>query len=175
MKKYSKFLSFVLRHEPDRIGIRLDAQGWVAVDDLLAGLAAAGKDIDRAKLETIVATSEKKRFTLSEDGVWIRAAQGHSVKVDLGLEAVEPPETLYHGTATKSIDAIMAEGLKPRSRQQVHLSQDIETATKVGARHGDPVILTVAAGQMHRDGCIFNRAENGVWLTDTVPTAYLTK
>ena len=171
----SKFLSYVLRHAPDSIGLMLGEGGWVDVAELLEKAAAAGKGLDRATLEEIVATSDKKRFTLSGDGMRIRAAQGHSVEVALGLEPVEPPETLYHGTATRFLEAIRAEGLKPGSRQQVHLSADEVTASAVGTRRGKPAILRVAAGDMHRAGHSFYRADNGVWLTDSVPPQFLTE
>jgi putative RNA 2'-phosphotransferase len=169
----SKFLSYVLRHAPESIGLTLGEGGWVDVVQLLERAAAAGRRLDRETLETIVATSDKKRFTLSEDGKLIRASQGHSVKVALGMEPVTPPETLYHGTATRFLEAIRAEGLKPGSRQQVHLSADEVTARAVGARHGKPVILRVAAGDMYRAGHRFYRADNGVWLTDAVPPQFL--
>jgi putative RNA 2'-phosphotransferase len=175
LKSQSKFLSYVLRHAPDSIGLTLDEGGWVDVAVLLEKAAAAGKPIARAVLEEIVATSDKKRFTLSEDGTRIRAAQGHSVEVALGLEPVVPPETLYHGTATRFLGSIRAEGLKPGSRQQVHLSADEVTARAVGTRHGKPAILRVAAGNMHRAGHAFYRADNGVWLTDAVPPQFLTE
>ena len=177
MAKYltgkSKFLSYVLRHAPGSIGLTLDENGWTGVDELLSKAAGAGMTIDRETLDEIVATSEKKRFTLSEDGTRIRAAQGHSVEVALDLEPIEPPETLYHGTATRFLDSIRAEGLRPGSRQQVHLSANEATATAVGQRHGKPVVLSVAAGEMHRRGHAFFRADNGVWLTDSVPPQFL--
>ncbi len=174
MKQQSKFLSLVLRHAPEKAGVTLDPQGWVPIDDLLAGCAKAGQKIDRATLEQIVATSDKKRFTLSNDGTRIRAAQGHSVAVELGLIPAEPPATLFHGTAAKSVAVIMAEGLKPGRRQQVHLSLDADTATNVGMRHGKPVVLTVDAFDMHQLGHQFFQADNGVWLTDLVPPQFLT-
>jgi putative RNA 2'-phosphotransferase len=173
LKNSSKFLSYVLRHAPESIGLALDANGWASVDELLAKAEGVGKRLDRAALKEIVATSDKKRFTLSEDGSRIRAAQGHSVDVALGLEPVAPPETLYHGTATRFLEAIRAEGLKAGSRQQVHLSADAATATAVGSRHGKPVVLRVAAGAMHAAGHAFFRADNGVWLTDYVPPQFL--
>jgi putative RNA 2'-phosphotransferase len=173
LTRKSKFLSRVLRHAPESIGLTLDNNGWVAIDALLAKANAAGQRLDRATLEEIVATSDKKRFTVSEDGKLIRAAQGHSVKVTLGLVPVTPPETLFHGTATHVLEAIRAEGLKPGSRQQVHLSADWATAHKVGQRHGKPAILRVASGEMHRAGHAFFQADNGVWLTDHVPPQFL--
>jgi putative RNA 2'-phosphotransferase len=175
LKNSSKFLSYVLRHAPESIGLALDANGWASVDELLAKAEGVGKRLDRAALKEIVATSDKKRFTLSEDGSRIRAAQGHSVEVALGLEPVAPPETLYHGTATRFLEAIRAEGLKAGSRQQVHLSADAATATAVGSRHGKPAVLHVAAGAMHAQGHAFFRADNGVWLTDHVPPQFLSE
>ena len=169
----SKFLSYVLRHAPGSIGLALDANGWARVDELLSKAAGTGMVIDRATLEDIVETSEKKRFTLSADGTLIRAAQGHSVEVALALDPIEPPETLYHGTATRFLGLIRAKGLRPGSRQQVHLSADAATATAVGQRHGKPVVLRVAAGEMHRQGHAFYRADNGVWLADSVPPQFL--
>lgn len=172
-KDISKFLSLVLRHEPQTIGIVLDPGGWVAVEELIAKARLAGNDIDEERLRTIVSESDKKRFTLSDDGHRIRAAQGHSVPVDLGLAPVVPPEILFHGTAVTALDAILREGLLPQTRQKVHLSADATTAIKVGQRHGKPVVLTVAANRMQADGIVFWQAENGVWLTDCVPPAYL--
>ncbi|XUM24798.1 RNA 2'-phosphotransferase [Bradyrhizobium oligotrophicum S58] len=171
--RLSKFLSLVLRHQPETIGLALDAQGWVAIDDLIARAAAAGTAFSRADLERVVATSDKKRFTVSEDGQRIRAAQGHSVAVELGLTPREPPAVLYHGTATRFIEAIMAQGLTPQSRQQVHLSLDEATALNVGRRHGKPIVLRVDAAAMHRAGLRFFVADNGVWLTDHVPPEFL--
>ena len=171
--RLSKFLSLVLRHEPQRIGITLDDNGWVSVDDLLAAAERAGNPISREQLDRVVAENDKKRFAFSPDGARIRASQGHSVEVDLGLPPVVPPERLFHGTATRFLDAIRAEGLRPQSRQHVHLSPDEETATKVGQRHGKPAILIVLAGAMHRDGHVFYRSDNGVWLTEAVPARYL--
>ncbi|WP_439816250.1 RNA 2'-phosphotransferase [Zavarzinia sp. CC-PAN008] len=169
----SKFLSLVLRHKPEEIGLVLDAQGWASVDDLLEKAAAHGTVFTRDDLGHVVATSEKKRFSLSEDGRRIRAAQGHSVEVDLGLVPVVPPDVLYHGTAGRFLEAILAEGLKPGARQYVHLSPDVQTARAVGMRHGSPVILRVAAGALNRAGHPFFQAENGVWLTGPVPASFL--
>jgi putative RNA 2'-phosphotransferase len=169
----SKFLSFVLRHRPDSIGISLDSQGWVLVDDLIAKSQAAGTHFTREDLLHVVETSDKKRFSLSADTHMIRAAQGHSVSVDLGLTPQEPPPILYHGTATRFVASILAEGLKPKSRQQVHLSPDETTAQRVGQRHGKPTILKVDALTMHRQGFKFFLADNGVWLTDQVPPEFL--
>ncbi len=173
-KQTSKFLSLVLRHAPERIGLALDAQGWTTVDDLIAKAKAAGVALDHATLLEIVATSDKQRFTLSADGTRIRAAQGHSVDVDLDLSPAVPPAVLFHGTARTNIDAILAEGLKPGRRRHVHLSPDIETARRVGMRHGTPVIFEVGTARMHADGLIFWQADNGVWITERVAPAYLT-
>jgi putative RNA 2'-phosphotransferase len=173
-KQTSKFLSLVLRHAPERISIELDAQGWTDVDDLIAKANAAGVALDRPTLQEIVATSDKQRFTLSADGSRIRAAQGHSVEVDLDLSPSTPPAVLFHGTARTNIDAILAEGLKPGRRQHVHLSPNEETARRVGMRHGVPVIFLVDTARMHADGLVFWQADNGVWLTDAVAPTYLT-
>jgi putative RNA 2'-phosphotransferase len=171
-KETSKFLSLVLRHAPERIGIVLDAQGWTNVDDLIAKAAAAGVALDRATLKEIVATSDKQRFTLSDDGTRIRAAQGHSVEVDLDLASAIPPAILFHGTARDNTTAILAEGLRPGKRRHVHLSPDVETARRVGMRHGSPVIFHVDTARMHADGLMFWQADNGVWLTADVPPIY---
>jgi len=171
--QFSKFLSFVLRHKPDSIGLVLDQQGWASIEDLIAKGNAAGTSFSRADLLDVVATSDKKRFSLSDDGQRIRAAQGHSVTVDLGLLPREPPSVLYHGTATRFVDAILSEGLKPQARQQVHLSADEATAYRVGQRHGKPAIFKVGAGHMHSKGFVFFIADNGVWLTDLVPPEFL--
>ena len=173
MSTESKFLSRVLRHEPELAGLSLGPGGWVPVDDLLRGMAEAGHEMQAEDLRQLVADSDKKRFTLSEDGQLIRAAQGHSVPVDLGLAPVKPPPLLFHGTAQDKLDAIFAEGLKPGQRQHVHLSPDHETAIKVGRRHGKPVVLRVETGRMTAAGGTFWRADNGVWLTDFVAPAYL--
>lgn len=171
--KVSKFLSLVLRHRPEKIGLTLDDAGWAAIDELIQRSAAAGHRLNRRLIEEVVATNDKKRFAISPDGRFIRASQGHSVRVDLGLQPVSPPPVLFHGTATRFLDAILRQGLRPGSRQHVHLSADVVTARRVGQRHGSPVILTVDAAAMHADGHRFYRSENGVWLTDTVPARYL--
>lgn len=169
----SKFLARVLRHEPELIGIPLDRHGWVQVDELLHKLKTVGRDLTRVQLLEIVELNDKRRFTLSSDGRRIRAAQGHSVEVDLELPSIIPPDTLYHGTASQSLDAIFETGLNPGRRRQVHLSPDPETATRVGQRHGKPTVLRIDAATMHAAGHAFYRADNGVWLTDSVPAAYL--
>lgn len=173
-QKISKFLSYILRHDPASIGLTLDKQGWAQIDQLLRGAAKHGKRLSIAQLHEVVTTNDKQRFSISEDGLRIRANQGHSISVDLALEAVEPPATLYHGTTVNYLDAIFANGLKPQSRHHVHLSKDTDTALKVGRRHGKPAILVVDAQRMYHDGHIFFCSDNGVWLTDTVPANYLT-
>lgn len=175
IKHISKFMSLVLRHSPDTIGIALDAQGWVEVDELLERSARHGDAFTREELDTVVATSDKQRFALSEDGRRIRANQGHSIaEVDLGLAPVTPPPVLYHGTADRFLASIAAEGLRPGSRNHVHLSLDPGTGTMVGKRHGRAVVLTVDAAAMHGAGHLFMVSENGVWLTATVPPAFIT-
>ena len=169
----SKFLSFVLRHKPDAIGLSLDPQGWASIDELIEKANASGTPLDRVALLRVVETSEKKRFSISGDGSRIRAAQGHSVTVELGLAPREPPPTLYHGTATRFVESILSKGLKPLTRQQVHLSLDEATARRVGQRHGKPVILKVDAARMHAQGFSLYLADNGVWLTDLVPPQFL--
>ena len=169
----STFLSFVLRHEPERAGLRLDPAGWVAVDELLAGCARAGFPIDRSRLEEVVRSSDKKRFAFDATGARIRANQGHSVEVRLDYPPQTPPPVLFHGTATRFLDAIRATGLVRGERHHAHLSADEATARAVGSRHGKPVILLVDAAAMHAAGHTFFRSENGVWLTDAVPVAHL--
>lgn len=171
--RISKFLSLVLRHNPGAVGIALDRGGWADVDELLATAAGAGRPFSRAELEHVVAMNDKRRFTFSEDGQRIRASQGHSVDADLGLPCSPPPELLYHGTASQSLGLIMAEGLKPMARQDVHLSADVETALMVGARHGRAVVLAVDAAGLAAAGHTFRVSANGVWLTGHVPAAYL--
>ncbi|GAB7032196.1 RNA 2'-phosphotransferase [Streptomyces sp. NPDC021749] len=169
--RLSKYLSKHLRHEPQRIGLALDAQGWVPVDDLLAAAAAHGFPFSQAELTAVVARNDKQRFTI-EDGR-IRANQGHSVRVDLGLPPAEPPAYLFHGTVARNVAAIREKGLLPMKRHAVHLSPDRDTATRVGARRGKPVVLAVDAAAMHRAGHVFRVSANGVWLTDRVPARFL--
>lgn len=169
----SKFLSLVLRHDPARIGLELDPSGWVEVDVLLAAAQRAGVHIDRALLERVVAENDKRRFALSADGTRIRASQGHSVEVDLGLEPLRPPDVLFHGTASRFLDSIRRQGLIPGSRTHVHLSADEATARNVGQRHGSPLVLTVDAAAMYDAGHLFYRSDNGVWLTGAVPALHL--
>lgn len=172
-KDLSRTLSLVLRHSPGTIGITLDEAGWTPIDKLMSALRKAGHKVDRDSLQAVVDTNDKKRFTISDDGRLIRAAQGHSVKVSLGHAPSVPPDVLFHGTASTSLDSIFATGLAPRSRQQVHLSSNEDTALKVGGRHGRAVVLKVDCAGMVRDGHLFYQADNGVWLTDKVPAIYL--
>ena len=168
----SKYISLILRHKPETIGISLDEHGWANVDEMIAGISKT-HEINRVILEEIVRTDNKQRYSFNEDKTLIRANQGHSIPVDVELEEIEPPEYLYHGTGEKYRESIDAEGLKPKSRLYVHLSEDIETATKVGSRHGKPFVYLVSAGRMSRDGFRFYRSVNGVWLTKDVPAMYI--
>ncbi|MFZ2754921.1 MAG: RNA 2'-phosphotransferase [Lysobacteraceae bacterium] len=168
----SKFLSLVLRHRPDVIGLSLDETGWADIDTLIR-LSQPHKPLTRALIEQVVGENSKQRFAISDDGRRIRANQGHSIEVELGLQPLAPPTLLYHGTATRFVDAIRREGLAKRSRQHVHLSADADTATAVGARHGKPAVLIVRAGEMTAAGHAFFRSENGVWLTDAVPVGFI--
>jgi putative RNA 2'-phosphotransferase len=169
----SKFLSLILRHNPGEIGLTLDSQGWALIDDLLEKANAHGKRISRQVLDRVVAENDKKRFAISDDGQRIRASQGHSLEINLALSPQEPPEFLFHGTASRFVDSILQTGLNAGNRQHVHLSLDQATAVKVGQRHGKPVVLTVRAGEMARSGFKFFLSDNGVWLTDSVPPAFI--
>jgi len=173
MSKTPRLIARALRHEPDLLGLKLLPGGWVRVDDLLKGLAAAGRRTTQAELLAIVAADAKGRFTPSPDGVRIRAAQGHSVEVDLQLEPATPPDRLLHGTATRHLGGIFRDGLLPGRRQRVHLSETQEVARQVGARHGSPVILEVDSGALHAAGHPFWRADNGVWLSGPIPFTHL--
>lgn len=169
----SKFLSKYLRHEPESLGLQLEPGGWASTGDLLAGAARIGFPITRSELEHVVAENDKRRFSFDETGEKIRANQGHSTQVDLQLEEVDPPDQLFHGTVSKFLDSILAEGLQKMGRHDVHLSQDLQTASKVGQRRGKPIILTIESGKMAADGYKFRRSANGVWLTDHVPPQYI--
>ncbi len=174
LTKTSKYLSLILRHKPETIGITLDEHGWANVDELIAGIAKT-HDCDMDILEEIVRTDEKQRYSFNEDKTLIRANQGHSIAVDVELEEAVPPEELWHGTGEKYVESIDRQGLIPKSRLYVHLSKDRDTAVKVGSRHGKPVIYLVKAGDMSRDGYPFYLSKNGVWLTKKVPVEYLKK
>jgi putative RNA 2'-phosphotransferase len=169
----SKFLSLVLRHQPQLIGITLDDQGWVNVDELLKQANSNGQVLTHEILNHVVETNAKKRFAFDDKKQKIRASQGHSVEVELGYRPQTPPQVLYHGTGDKSVSSILNSGLEKRSRQHVHLSDNLETAVKVGQRHGKPVVFNVQAGKMHQQGYLFYLSENGVWLTDIVPSEFL--
>jgi len=175
MIRISKRLSLHLRHAPERIGLTLEPDGWVAVDELLAQLTRHGLTVSRAELDEVVARNDKQRFAFDEAGTRIRASQGHSVPVDLEWPATTPPPVLYHGTVAKFLPAIEREGLRPMSRHHVHLSATADTATKVGARRGKPVVLVVDAAAMAAAGHQFLRSANGVWLTEVVPPDYLSR
>lgn len=171
----SKFLSYVLRHEPHAIGVALDSEGWIEIDALIDGAIKHGTALDRDLIQQVVATSEKKRFVISEDGLRIRAVQGHSTdSVAISYVEMLPPEFLFHGTATRFLESIQQQGLLPGERHYVHLSEDIQTATAVGQRYGKLVVLKLEALRMHQQGFKFYQAENGVWLTDQVPPEFLT-
>ena len=170
----SKLIALVLRHKPEEIGITLDEHGWANVDELIAGIAKT-QPFDMAALEEIVSTDEKQRYSFNEDKTLIRANQGHSIPVDVELEQKTPPELLYHGTGEKYTASIDVQGLIPKSRLYVHLSPDYDTAVKVGSRHGKPVVYTVAAGEMQKNGYAFYQSVNGVWLTKSVPVEFLRK
>jgi putative RNA 2'-phosphotransferase len=171
--KTSKFLSLVLRHQPEKIGIKLDSAGWVDVDVLLKALKKHGTDLSMEELEEGVRTCSKQRYGFSADKKRIRANQGHSVEVDLEYEPATPPDVLYHGTATRNISSIFDNGIVKGERHHVHLSDNIETAISVGKRHGNPIVLEVNAKQMDADGVLFYVSANGVWLTDIVSPKYI--
>ncbi|WP_066361276.1 RNA 2'-phosphotransferase [Herbidospora mongoliensis] len=171
MVRISKYLAKHLRHEPERIGLVLDENGWTPVDDLITAAAAHGFSFDRAELDHVVEANDKKRYVI-HDGR-IRASQGHSIEVDLDLPVVEPPDLLFHGTVASALDAIRVDGLQKMARHHVHLSVDVETASRVGARRGRPVILTIEAGSMHATGHEFRVSANGVWLVPSVPPGFI--
>jgi len=171
-KDLSKFISLILRHKPETIGIALDEHGWANTDELIEGVNRT-HPLDMKLLEKIVAEDGKQRYSFNEDKTKIRANQGHSIPVDVELEEKEPPKVLYHGTGEKYVSSIDEIGLIPKSRLYVHLSKDIDTAIKVGSRHGRPVVYEVDCGRMYRDGYRFYLSVNGVWLTKEVPVRYL--
>ena len=171
--KTSRFLSLILRHEPERVGLKLGEAGWVRADELLRAVNQHNVALTLDDLKHIVTTSDKKRFAFSDDGLYIRASQGHSVEVDLQYEPKTPPELLYHGTATRFLDSIHQDGLSRMERHDVHLSAETKVTLQVGGRHGKPVLLTIHAGDMHRAGHIFRCSANGVWLVNHIPPEYI--
>jgi putative RNA 2'-phosphotransferase len=173
MVKVSKYLARHLRHQPERIGLELDGEGWVEVGELLAACARHGFSLTRSELDHVVSANDKQRYAFDPSGLRIRANQGHTVPVDLGLPVTSPPRILFHGTVRGSGPAILAEGLRPMDRHDVHLSADPETARRVGARRGRPLVLTVDAAAMVMDGFEFRVSANGVWLVSAVPPRYL--
>ena len=174
LKETSKYISLILRHKPETIGITLDEHGWANVDELISGIAKT-HEMNMNILEEIVSTDEKQRYSFNDDKTKIRANQGHSIQVDVELEEMRPPEILWHGTGEKFTGSIDEQGLIPKSRLYVHLSKDEETAFKVGTRHGKPVLYIVKAKEMFKDGYKFYLSKNGVWLTKEVPVKYLEK
>ena len=171
--RISKQISFWLRHKPEDAGLQLTSDGWVQVSELLAAFDRKQMPCSLQQLTQIVETNDKKRFEFSADGALIRARQGHSITIDLKLAPTEPPDLLYHGTATRFLTLILKEGLKPMNRHHVHLSADADTAQTVGIRHGKPVVLAVTSKIMHAAGFNFFKTENGVWLVDHVPPEHL--
>lgn len=169
----SKFLSLVLRHQPEKIGLALDASGWARVDDLLQKMEAAGQPLSREALRELVNASDKKRFALNDDETLIRANQGHSIDVDLDLPVITPPAVLYHGTASRFVESILSGGLDRRARHHVHLTEDVSTALAVGTRYGDPVLLRIDAARMASLGHQFRCSANGVWLVESVPPEFI--
>ncbi|GFD80830.1 RNA 2'-phosphotransferase [Tenacibaculum sp. Mcav3-52] len=173
-KRISKFLSLILRHQPEKIGLKLDINGWTSVEELLNKSSNNGVSFTKEELDLVVKTNDKQRFSFNEDKTKIRANQGHSLKnVTIVTETKTPPPFLYHGTVAKFIPSIKENGLQKMSRQHVHLSSDVETAKKVGSRRGKPIILTVQSGVMHKKNYEFFLSENGVWLTNLVPTEFI--
>ena len=174
LRRTSRYISLILRHKPETIGIQLDKHGWAKVNELITGVNKT-HPLTMDILEEIVRTDDKQRYSFNEDKTLIRANQGHSIQVDVELEKLTPPEILYHGTGEKYASSIDKDGLIPKSRLYVHLSSDIETAVIVGKRHGNPVIYTVNSKDMYDAGYEFYRSKNGVWLTKEVPAGFLTK
>lgn len=174
LTRISRYISLILRHKPEAVGITLDEHGWANVDELIAGVNKT-HPLTMEVLQEIVRTDEKQRYSFSEDRTLIRANQGHSIPLDVELPELEPPKILYHGTGKKYVESIDRQGLLPKSRLYVHLSADQETAVNVGQRHGIPVVYTIQAEIMSKDGYLFYRSVNGVWLTKAVPVQYLEK
>ncbi|TCM69756.1 putative RNA 2'-phosphotransferase [Acinetobacter calcoaceticus] len=176
-KESSKFLSYILRHQPEAIALHLDSEGWANIDQLiLQAQHIAKRHFNLEQIQDLVVSNDKQRFEISADGLHIRAVQGHSHQaVDRSFEAKLPPDVLYHGTATRFIDSILAEGLTPQQRQYVHLSEQLATATQVGSRYGKVKVLTIDSAKMHAQGDVFYQAENGVWLVKHVPVAFISE
>lgn len=172
-QKLSVFISLILRHKPEIVGLALDDQGYLQVDQLIKGVNNTGRFIDENILEEIVDSDNKQRYSYNSDHTKIRANQGHSIEVNLGLLECQPPNFLYHGTSEKYVDSIMTAGLQKQSRLHVHLSENIDTATSVGGRRGKPVILLINSYKMYKDGYKFFKSENNVWLVDSVSKEYL--
>lgn len=170
--KLSVFISLILRHKPDVVGIQLDEHGWANVDELIEGISKTGRKINMDILNEIVRTDNKQRYSFNSDKTLMRANQGHSIPVNVELEEKQPPKYLYHGTAERFLNAIITEGLRPMSRLYVHLSKDEETAVKVGKRHGSPVVLKVRSEEMWKNGVKFYLSQNGAWLTKYVEPKY---
>ncbi len=173
LKQTSKFLSYVLRHNPDALGLSLDPGGWADVETLIERARDDGRTLGRSRIEHVIAAGDKTRFTLSDDGTKIRANYGHSIDVDLDLQPTPPDGPLYHGTTHSALDSIREEGLRPQSRQYVHLSPTREEAESVGRRHGPPVVLSVDAPALHEDGHTLYRSTDTVWLTRHVPPSFI--
>jgi putative RNA 2'-phosphotransferase len=173
----SKFLSYILRHNPDAIGLELDPHGWAHIEALIEKAKLEGKPLSRKKLQEIIDSSSKNRFTISDDGEYIRAGYGHSIDINLALSPQNPPKTLYHGTARKNVESIMKEGLHPGSRNYVHLSSDKDDAVSVGQRHGMPIVLSVQAQSMQDAGYRFYRSESeeGIWMVKEVPSEFISE
>ena len=171
--RISKFLSLVLRHKPERIGLSLDRDGWAKVDELFLKANQAGVSLNKDLLQLVVDNNDKQRFSFSQDRQRIRANYGHSIPVDLDFAPSKPPGFLFHGTATRIVESIKRQGLVPRKRNHVHLSPDRQTATMVGQRHGKPIVLTIQAGRMYECGFQFFCSTNGIWLTERVPAEHI--
>lgn len=174
-KRIGKFISLILRHDPQKIGLKLDANGWADVDELITKSAKHRVEFTREELDEIVSTNNKQRYSYNANATCIRANQGHSINIDLELKPTSPPPFLYHGTPENFVSIIKQEGIKAMNRQYVHLSADKETATKVGQRRGKPYIFTILSEKMYKDGIVFYQAANGVWLTDYVDPKYFSK
>ncbi|TQV72242.1 RNA 2'-phosphotransferase [Aliikangiella marina] len=175
LKQYSKFLSYVLRHKPEEIDLKLDDNGWADIESLIEKARNQGKHYSFELIHKIVEDNDKQRFAISEDGRKIRANQGHSIKVELDLRAIEPPTILLHGTAQKNLSAIREEGLSKKDRHHVHLTENKQTALAVGQRYGKVVLLQIDSGSMHKEGFSFYRSDNNVWLVDSVPAEYISE